>query len=68
MFPAKKSSELKAKVLEAAAGSSGRRNPEKRPVVEFSADGTSSKAGPAASAPKKVEQQRDVIWSLMRSG
>ena len=50
MFPAKKSSELKAKVLEAAAGSSGRRNPEKRPVVEFSADGTSSKAGPAASS------------------
>jgi len=53
MFPAKKSSELKAKVLEAAAGSSGRRNPEKRPVVEFSADGTSSKAGPAASSYEK---------------
>jgi hypothetical protein len=75
MFPAKKTFELKRNVLEAAAGSSGRHHPEKRPVVEFSAGGTSSKAGPAAAsyekcrpATKNVEQQLDVIWSLMHSG
>ena len=36
--------------MEAAAGGLGRRHPDKRPVVEFSEDGTRSKAGPGPAA------------------
>ena len=43
-----------AKVFEAAAGSSGCRSDQKRPVVEFSADGKNSKAGPAAASYEKT--------------
>ena len=54
VFPAKKMKDVKQNVLKAAAGVPGYRSAEKRPVVEFSADGKSSKAGPAAASYEKT--------------